>query len=134
MNCAKCGNRLADDAAFCSKCGAPANDAAIEDADDDDAMEASALDRVRSVARRSGNAAANSPVEQDLWGGTFSPRAMIGPAIGCGVLSVALIIGAAVLNNPTAWLALLVLLVLMWASLGLSILYRRLTVRYRLTN
>jgi membrane protein YdbS with pleckstrin-like domain len=133
MNCAKCGNDLAADAAFCSKCGAPANAVAAAEADDD-ALDASAASRVRAGARTSSAAAANSAAEQDLWSGTFSPRAMIGPAIGCGVLTAALIVGAAVINEPTVWMVALALLVLLWAWLGLTILYRRLTVRYRLTS
>jgi membrane protein YdbS with pleckstrin-like domain len=133
MKCAKCGNNLADDAAFCSKCGAPVGGAA--DADDDGgAMDAPAVARVQASARQRGAAAANSPVEQDLWSGTFSPRAMIGPAIGCGVLSVALIVVGAITANPIVWLAVIGVMILVWAWLGLTIMYRRLTVRYRLTN
>jgi membrane protein YdbS with pleckstrin-like domain len=133
MKCAKCGNNLADDAAFCSKCGSPVGGVADDDGDAG-AMDAAAVTRVQASARHRGAVAANTPVEQDLWSGTFSPRAMIGPAIGCGVLSVALIVVGAITANPVVWLVVIGVMILIWAWLGLTIMYRRLTVRYRLTN
>jgi membrane protein YdbS with pleckstrin-like domain len=137
MNCIKCGNKLADDAAFCSKCGTPVNGAAnLDDADvgDVDAA-ASGVTRARANARRVAAGGGPQKAEEELWSGTFSPRAMIGPAMGCALVSIVGVIGvAAFVNDPTAWTVLLIVLALLWGALGLTLLYRRLTVRYRLTT
>lgn len=137
MKCSKCGGKVADDAAFCSKCGAPADGRLQADDTDEPAAAAASpgVARMRAGARRTNGGAGTQVAEQELWSGTFSPLAMIGPAIGCAIVSLVAVIGVAVLmNEPTAWMILLVVLGLLWALLGLSLLYRRLTVRYRLTN
>jgi membrane protein YdbS with pleckstrin-like domain len=71
--------------------------------------------------------------EEDLWSGTYSPKAMIGPAIGLAVLTV---VGgiAASFAGPAGWIVFGIAAIIVWGSLALVILYRRLTVRYRLTS
>lgn len=136
MHCRECGGTVADDAAFCAHCGSRL--AAGDDldrgnwAEDDSAGDdASPAERIRAGGQRgSGDEAA----EAELWSGTFSPRAMVGPAIACAVVSVIAIIGVAAWNNSIGWTALLIGLLLIWGGLALTLLYRRLTVRYRLTT
>jgi membrane protein YdbS with pleckstrin-like domain len=137
MKCTKCGSTVADDAAFCSKCGTPVNSAAnMNDPDDGDAdAVTTGVTRARANARHVASGGGPQKTEAELWSGTFSPLAMIGPAIGCALVSIVAVIGvAALVNDPTAWTVLLIVLVLLWSWLGLSLLYRRLTVRYRLTT
>jgi membrane protein YdbS with pleckstrin-like domain len=135
MKCGKCGSQVADDAAFCSKCGSAMNGAPAADEADDTDDAGIGVTRARANARRiAGGGGAQQP-ESELWSGTFSPLAMVGPAIGCGIVSLAAIIVVAMfVNESTAWIVLLCVLGLLWAALGLTLLYRRMTVRYRLTN
>lgn len=132
MKCARCGNKLAEDAAFCSKCGAPASATIDVDDADDTGDEAPAVARMR--AARAGGAG-HQAAEEELWTGTFSPLAMVGPAIGCAIVSVLAVVGVAMFApDGTGWTVLLIVLALIWGLLGLTLLYRRLTVRYRLTS
>jgi membrane protein YdbS with pleckstrin-like domain len=136
MKCGKCGSKVAEDAAFCSKCGAPVSNAHdIDDGDEADSA-ATGATRARANARRiaAGGRGPQKP-EEDLWTGSFSPLAMVGPAFGSAFVSILAVIGAAVVApGPIGWTALLIVLGLLWAWLGLTLLYRRLTVRYRLTT
>jgi membrane protein YdbS with pleckstrin-like domain len=77
--------------------------------------------------------AGNQSSEEDLWSGTYSPKAMVGPAVGLAILTViALIVGSLV--PPFGWIAAGIVALVLWGALGLVILYRRLSVRYRLTT
>jgi hypothetical protein len=142
MKCSKCGAAMSDSAAFCSQCGARVDskrratdlDAVNEDvaADAGARGDPAAAARVRSRVRGSG---AKDAPEEELWTGTFSPKAMIGPAIGCGLLSVAGLIGVIVTGGAApVLLGFGVALLVIWGMLGLTLLYRRLTVHYRLTS
>ncbi len=80
-----------------------------------------------------GRAAGEPTNEQELWSGTYSPQAMVGPAVGLGILTIVGIIGATFVG-PIGWIIAAVGAVLLWIVLGLVLLYRRMTVHYRLTN
>lgn len=83
---------------------------------------------------RPGNVASgNTPAEAELWAGAYSPKAMIGWIIGAVLLTI---VGAIVasLAAPEGWMVFGIGAVIVWAAVGLVALYRRLTVRYRLTT
>jgi membrane protein YdbS with pleckstrin-like domain len=122
MHCSKCGHHLSDDAVFCSQCGTRQADADVSPAE-------SAIERFQAAGRGRGE----SPSEKELWSGTYSPKAMIGPAIGAAVVTAIGAIGAA-MAGPIGGIAFVIGLVLVWGGLALVLLYRRLTVRYRLTT
>jgi membrane protein YdbS with pleckstrin-like domain len=131
MTCESCGATVAEDSAFCPRCGAQLNngeagspEAAIDE------QRAPGAQRLRPAGNRSSG---NPPAEEELWTGTYSAKAMIGPAIGLAVLTViAFVIGA--LLPPAGLIGAGILAVVGWAILGLVLLYRRMTVRYRLTT
>jgi membrane protein YdbS with pleckstrin-like domain len=135
MKCGSCGRKAAEDATFCNHCGARliGNDASDDEFDEDGAAESrSAAARIRSGGHRNSG---DPQAESELWSGTYSPKALVGPAIGCALLT-AFGLFAVVLTGatPPAWVAWAVGAALLWALLGLTLLYRRLTVRYRLTT
>ncbi|MEX2317742.1 MAG: PH domain-containing protein [Pirellulales bacterium] len=143
MKCGKCGAKVADDAAFCSQCGARMEskrrvtdlDEAADDAISDDATSGGRTPAANRLRARGRSGAAGQRAEEDLWSGTFSPKAMIGPAIVCVLLSVAGLVGVIVTGGaPPALPAFGVAMLVIWGWLGLTLLYRRLTVRYRLTT
>jgi membrane protein YdbS with pleckstrin-like domain len=120
MHCTKCGKELPANAAFCPHCGAKQG----AEADGPTA----AVERMTGAGR--GRAAGP---EEELWSGTYSPKAMVGPAIGAAVLTA---IGAllAALTGPVGGIAWGFGVVLVWGALALVLAYRRMTVRYRLTT
>jgi membrane protein YdbS with pleckstrin-like domain len=121
MQCKECGREAPVDSAFCPKCGAP-----FDDAEQDDDSRASQF-------LAAGRGRGNSPPEEDLWIGSYSPKAMAGPTMAAGVLTVLGMILAS-LGGPAGWAALVIALIVVWSGLVLVYLYRRLTVHYRLST
>lgn len=70
--------------------------------------------------------------EVELWQGRYSPKAMIGTWLLCGLLTVAGIV--AIVMATAMGLAVAATLVLLWLYSLATLAYRRLRVRYRLTN
>lgn len=130
MKCATCGTEVANDAAFCPKCGQPTDGRGVEpDQANGDA-------RPSNAGRlRPGNSTGSGkqPNEVELWSGTYSPKAMVGPAVGLAVLTVLGLVLAS-FAGPSGWIVVGIAAVLAWAILGLVVWYRRLSVRYQLTT
>ncbi|MEX0610616.1 MAG: PH domain-containing protein [Pirellulales bacterium] len=129
MKCDACGGEVPTGAAFCPNCGASSTSRG-------DALgsEGGASGAARLTARGA-RGSGNQPAEEELWSGTYSPKAMIGWVVGAAVLTVLGIVGVALSGGSGAawfWLAIGVLVV--WAALGLLVLYRRMTVNYQLTT
>jgi membrane protein YdbS with pleckstrin-like domain len=130
MQCKACGTETPSESVFCPKCGERLNEEA--GAAGSQAAEAdSPADRFLQGTRdsRPGELAAETP----LWEGNYSGKAMLGSWILAGLLTLALIVGAALIAQPYGWWALLVLVVVIWGGLGLTLAYRKLAVHYRLT-
>src|SRR5688572_10322565 len=131
MKCAKCGADLPADARFCPACGATSDPSAAAPA----ANPPSAADLFRNRAADQRTAAATLPAENVLWQGTYSPKDMAGPFLTVGAISAVAIISGVVYRMPGAgWLWMLGAIALVWAALGLQLLYRRMSIRYRLTD
>jgi hypothetical protein len=131
MTCESCGATVTEGSAFCPRCGAQLNDGEAPAVD-------SAVDEKRSPAAKimraaGARSAGKTPTEEELWTGTYSPKAMIDRVIGLGVLTVAALVIAGIAFPPSLIFVGLGAVVL-WAILGLVLLYKRLTVRYRLTT
>jgi len=122
MHCTQCGRDVPAEAAFCPQCGAR-----LADAKDQAAAEGP--QRLRVVQPGRGPQAP----EEEIWAGTYSPKAMIGSFVGAALLTA---IGAALaaLAGPAGGVAFVIGLVIVWGGLVLLLLYRRLSVRYRLTT
>mgnify|MGYP002634377241 CR=1 FL=1 len=91
-----------------------------------------AADRFRDAV---GNPNADAPVEEELWEGRYSAKAMVGYWIG-SVIAV-LVIGSILFSTMAmgkAFFASLGVAVVVWGSLGLLLGYRKLSNYYRLTN
>lgn len=129
MKCDTCDQEVAVGSAFCPHCGTPL--AGDDDAGDVDVTEGRAAWAKRLKPSNTGSADKN-PAEEDLWSGTYSPKAMVGWAIAAGLLTVAGLLVA--LLAGIVLLVWMIGVVVVWGLLGLVLLYRRLTVRYRLTT
>lgn len=122
MKCSQCGGEAPAASAFCSQCGARLDGSEPEFAEG----------RKAAVAKiRPGSG--NQPEEEELWSGTYSPQAMIGPAVGLAVLTVLGLV-IAIVAAGIGLVVWAIAAVVLWAILGLFVWYKRVTVRYRLTN
>ena len=75
------------------------------------------------------------PQEEDLWSGSYSPKAMWGQFVLAGVISVACLVGViAFWSTSAGWLTWAAGMVLLWGAAGISYAYRKFAVRYRLTR
>jgi hypothetical protein len=132
MKCTVCNLDSPAGAAFCQHCGAKLP--AFEETASPSAQTATAAASQpagSSGVRRRG---ASDVSEETLWEGSFSPKAMLGTAVGCGILSIVLLVVAVVYAAGIwRWLALAAIL-LVWLAAGLRLAARRLGIRYRLTN
>jgi hypothetical protein len=138
MQCQDCGRDVADDAAFCPYCGkkialTQAAQTAASNASIADPLHlAVASEKLRQDPSRFGSEA---PQEEELWQGGFSPKAMYGPMILLAIITAACLVGVAMFwNMSIAWLTVAAGIIVLWGALGLSIVYRRLAVHYRLTR
>jgi uncharacterized membrane protein YdbT with pleckstrin-like domain len=87
------------------------------------------------VERLRGNGVTNSEPEQQLWHGSYSPKAMYGQWLLAIVITlVALVV--AVLFSATVFvpIAAVAIVVIVWLCLAASYLYHRLSVDYMLTT
>ena len=70
--------------------------------------------------------------ERDLWSGGFSPKAMVGSWIATALVSVAVLVGAVMLQQSV--LIGLAIVAVLWVVVGLIYAQRRLGVHYQLTS
>lgn len=92
-----------------------------------------AADRLRDEFKA--RQAPEDDVEQEIWTGGYSPKAMLGTWVGCGFISLAALAVAIVMLRDGMWWAILVgVLVLLWLIPLAMLVYRRLSIRYRLTT
>jgi membrane protein YdbS with pleckstrin-like domain len=125
MLCPQCGTETAAEAVYCHRCGTRLDAAAPTDA--------TASERFQAAA----NARRNLPddPEEELWKGSYSPRAMIGLWVLGGLATLAALVAGIFLGfGRTGWLVLLVAILLLWLWLLVTYMQRRLGVRYRLTS
>jgi uncharacterized membrane protein YdbT with pleckstrin-like domain len=80
----------------------------------------------------SGNASHNAP-EQELWTGSYAPMAMVGHFAGATLVTVIGIVVAS-FTGPPGWIVVVIGAALLYAYFGLLLLYRRVSIRYRLTT
>ncbi len=129
MICPICTKHTADGAAFCQHCGAklPAS------------VEAPPAKVSRVAATEPASPARGGKItdvpEETIWEGTYSPKAMLGTFILCGLLSIALLVGALLLAT-TAVLGAVMLgaIVVIWLAALAKLATNRLGRSYRLTN
>lgn len=153
MKCHACGAEVEQNAIYCSTCGErvdmpPEPEPSIGQpqegtiSDQPPAAETSppaSADSSQSPADRLTDSleARKQPDEEEreLWKGRYSRRTMIGTWLLCGLITVlVLLVGGLWVRNVIVWCILLVALLLIWGYPALLLLYRRMSIRYRLTS
>lgn len=126
MKCSQCGAESPAKATFCPSCGVQLNSGGASET-----AAATGAQRFQSVTRP---VTGNQPPELDRWVGGYSAKAMAGSAIGAALLTAIGIVAVIMTGGqPIAWMGLAIGVLIVWAALALIVLYRKLTVSYRLT-
>jgi membrane protein YdbS with pleckstrin-like domain len=122
MKCVGCGAEIPNNASFCAKCGAKVGSSLAAQAGIPQASPADALRRTQP----------DDDVEQNLWAGGYSGKAMIGSWFGAAILTAGLIVAAVMF--PPWWPISAGAIVVIWIVLLLVFAYRRLNLHYELTS
>jgi membrane protein YdbS with pleckstrin-like domain len=128
MLCPSCSANIPDGSAFCPMCGQSLTAGAPQPA----APPATGPTAAQRVQAAKGTA--NDEPEQELWRGTYSPKAMVGRWLLAAVATVAAFALSAVVPNPITWIAAVALVVVLWLVLGCYLLIQRFSVEYTLTT
>ena len=135
MKCPQCGAEANQQAVYCHQCGARLVV--------DEPLFGAEPPGTGEIKANTGPAEAptppaglgrsrRNPPEQELWEGTYSPKAMFGLWILDGLVTVAAVVLIVLL--PAYWWIGVAALVLFSIFLALTLLYRRFSVHYRLTT
>lgn len=120
MRCTSCGINVSHEARFCQKCGAKVvTDLPTNKAGD-------------PTGNAGPSVGADEAVEEKLWSGGYSGKAMIGSWLLAGVISVGLIAGC--LLMPPGAPAFLGAMVLIWLSLLVIVVFRKMSIHYERTS
>ena len=139
MHCHGCGAEVVEQAAFCHKCGArldegrPDSPSPEADPPQQAASPPTAADAFKQAI--GATRADRDEEEVEMWRGGYSPKAMIGSWLLCGLITLVLIIGGVVLaKGGLVWGIIAAVILATWLYFGLVLCHRRLNVRYKLTN
>ena len=142
MRCSSCDAEVLQQAVFCHKCGmrldvesqqfppyvAEQNNPAGEATP----PAAGPADTFRQ--QLAAGSASNAEPERELWQGGYSSKAMIGAWGLSGTVTLTLLILGIYFSQWWLWIGITVAVLALWAYQLLTLLYRRLNVRYTLTN
>ena len=135
MNCPTCSTSVPDDAAFCPQCGGrlKGTAAAKLPAVEAPAVAATMPARAAAAGLKRG---AGEVAENELWTGGYSPKAMYGGWIAAALATIAGLIAVILLpsQGPIRWWIFGVGTLVIWGGLLVTLAYRRMSVKYRLTN
>jgi len=131
VQCPGCGVDVMDEATFCHRCG----ESLVAEGQTAPVAPFGAVES--SPAERFAPRGDEDDTEITLWEGSYSPKAMIGTWIMAAFGSIVLLIIGNWLRTPDSWLMLRLALwaiLITWCCLGLLVIYRRMNVRYQLSN
>ena len=127
MNCPTCATDVPAESAYCPKCGQRMDAGGAPPAK-------SPVEQVKST-QAANRAAANNDVEQPLWRGGYSWKAMILYWLLAALATIAgIVIAIVTAAMPAVGIAVGVIVLALWGGLILYYLYERISVDYELTN
>jgi len=141
MKCHVCGAEVVAGASFCPQCGGkvPLSDssgaqpsASLGSAGVGSKATGEPKQAATNVAAPLGRRRVTDVPEETLWEGGYTPKAMLGTFIVCGIISLALVIAAMVF--PVFWIVAAGLVLIIWLMAMFQFATRRLGVHYKLTN
>jgi membrane protein YdbS with pleckstrin-like domain len=135
MVCPKCGAEVVAEAMFCHKCGQRLS--GKDSQAGPGAKEASSAPAQTPMEKfKAAAAEKNSAEEQEneLWRGGYSSKAMIGAWCLCALVTIVLLIIGFWAWRSWLWIVILLAIIGFWGYNLILLFYRRLSVRYLLTN
>src|SRR4051812_42754836 len=124
MKCNKCGADTPEKAAFCPQCGAKLKR--------ENGTTGSRPPKAARIEPKGGKPISDAP-EEELWTGTYSPKAKTSAFVGLALLTV--IASALVLNLwPDGMIVVGLGAAVLAVHLVASMFYQRLSIHYRLTT
>ena len=123
MLCPTCSTDVTAGAAFCPKCGGRLEAAAAA------ASPATPAERLR--AAQTAGATQQEP-EQELWRGSYSPKALYGGWCLAAVVSLAAIVIAVLF--PVGWIVAAIAIPVVWLVMLATLAVRQLSIEYTLTT
>ena len=130
MKCPSCEADVASGSKFCPNCGTSISSGK-------EAPPRSADEQAVQRLAKSQTAEDDYDPEDDLWTGGYSGKAMIGSWITAAIVTIAGLVALPLLplsQTGLKWLAFGILLLILWGWLGVTLAYRKLSVRYELTS
>jgi membrane protein YdbS with pleckstrin-like domain len=139
MKCQVCNADAPSGTSFCQHCGAklPMFDQESGSADTftpDSESPRTAKSDAGSQATGGRKRGSRDIPEETLWEGTYSPKAMLGLAVGCAVLSLVLLVVAIGYASGGFRYLLLLLILAVWIAAAGWLAVKRLGIRYKLTT
>jgi len=140
MQCPHCETAAPDGAAFCPGCGrrlADSPGAPVQHTGQPlGKSSAPPANTAEQLQNRSAQIrAAGDVAEQELWRGSYSYKAMTGTLIAVGLITVACLVAIVMYpHDPWVRIPAAACVMLLWLAVAISMLRRRLGIRYRLTN
>lgn len=129
MKCPVCDTESSG--AFCSQCGAKLP---LAEGADKTRSGGSTTTVPPVVGETAGTRKVSDVPEVIVWEGSFSPKAMIGPFVGCIAVTLALIVTAVIFRESWFWAVPLGLALVLWLLVLGKLAVSRLGVSYKLTN
>ncbi len=135
MNCQVCNAEASPGSVFCPQCGAKLQTSGFDEPPVTTQEAAIRSSASAPSARQSSSGRSRDVPEETLWEGTYSPKAMLGTMILCGLASLALLVIAIGFSTSAAltWI-LLAAIVGVWGVAAVRLAANRLGKSYRLTN
>lgn len=122
MRCSACQTELPPAAQFCPSCGKPVAGPSNGP---------TPVDQLRSGRT---SAAAAPEVEQELWRGTFSAKALVGWWVAAALVTLLGPVLAVAIGHALAWWVYLACVLVLWGWPALYLVVARLSVEYSLTT
>ncbi len=124
MLCPACSTEIPAGSVFCPKCGHRLGEPAR-------AAGSTPAEQLKAGNRPT---AGSDDPEQQLWHGSYSPKAMYGSWLLAGVVTIVAVVASILLPFPVTWMVAGAIVAALWLSLLGYLLYERLSVDYTLTN
>jgi uncharacterized membrane protein YdbT with pleckstrin-like domain len=128
MRCSVCNVDVPAGAAFCPGCGQRVGAAAVPP------PATAAITPADSLRAKQAAVAASADTEQELWHGSYSPKAMYGSWVLAGIATIVGIAVWIMIPQPPVRLVAAVVVAVLWLVLLAWLIVQRLGVEYVLTN
>ncbi len=143
MQCPKCGAEVAEQSAYCHKCGertdlpdeeGGAEEVSAAEVPHEPSARPAATPAEKFKEMTSALQTGDDDQEEELWQGRYSSKAMIGAWALSGLITIALVVLAIWIRHRYVTWGVVALVVLLWIYQFCKMKYRQWNVRYRLTS